>query len=559
MVIIIFLFLIFVFCRPVLAYTDPLAVPNNRFGIHILEPEDIDSAAALVNSQGGDWGYVTLIIRQNDRNLDKWQSVFDHLRRKHLIPIVRLATYPEKNYWVKPDPNDVSNWVEFLNSLNWVVQNRYLILFNEPNHALEWGNDISPQEYVNIVKLFYEKLTQSSPDYFILPAGFDTAAPNSSTTMAASTYWQKMYQADPEVFRLFAGWNSHSYPNPDFSGLPTATGLGTIKSYLSELNYLSRFGLNPSLPVFVTETGWTHKDGNILGESDPPGEALSRFYQQAFTQIWIEPNLVAVTPFILNYAQPPFNQFSWQKPGSKEFYPHYYAIQSVPKISGRPKQLHSSQLVKFTLPQTLIDSSSYEFALFFKNTGQSIWEPNRFNLSVSGNFPDELIQINQIETTEPNQTLEIKFKLFTPEQKTSFLLGFQLVADNQKFGEKFEQVLDIVPPPNLMAKVKHWFNRPARGSGYRLLVYDETNQLITEFKLRFQNGLSQSISLYNLIPGSLYRFVLLKPYYLPRQVIIRLQAESNEVIFPPLIKLDFNLDQKFSFKDLFYFWRWFTT
>ena len=163
--------------QPVQAIVDPRQSPNNRFGIHILEPEDLAPAAGLVNTHG-DWGYVTLVIRFNDLNRAKWQAQFDEMRRRHLIPLVRLATAAENSYWVKPKSEDVDQWVEFLNSLNWVVQNRYVILFNEPNHAKEWGNEIKPHEYAAIVRQFREKLKAVSDDFFILPAGLDTAAPS---------------------------------------------------------------------------------------------------------------------------------------------------------------------------------------------------------------------------------------------------------------------------------------------------------------------------------------------------------------------------------------------
>ena len=40
----------------VAAAYDPLSVPNNRFGIHIVDPNDVADAAKLVNSSKGDWG-----------------------------------------------------------------------------------------------------------------------------------------------------------------------------------------------------------------------------------------------------------------------------------------------------------------------------------------------------------------------------------------------------------------------------------------------------------------------------------------------------------------------
>ncbi|MCX6816863.1 MAG: hypothetical protein NTZ93_03290 [Candidatus Beckwithbacteria bacterium] len=519
-----FIFLL-VSSRPAQAIVNPLSVPNNRFGIHILEPADIPAAAALVNSQGGDWGYVTLIIRQNDRDKNKWQTVFDQLRRLHLIPLVRLATNPEKNYWVKPEVSEVQTWVDFLNSLNWVVTNRYVILFNEPNHALEWENSINPSEYSSIVRQFHDKLKAASEDFFILPAGLDTAAPNSNSTLSAVNYWQRMYQADHDIFTLFDGWNSHSYPNPDFSGLPTAKGLGTLQSYQAEVNYLATLGLNSSLPIFITETGWTNFYSNNLTDR----------YTQAFTQIWTQSNLVTITPFILNYSESPFNQFSWRKPNSADFYPHYYAVQSLPKIAGRPEQNNSSSIVSKNIPGSLIDNSVYEFSLSLTNTGQSIWTPADFSLLTSGDFPPDLVQVSLVNSTEPFQTADFKINLKTPPDHQDFSLGLQLSLKGKPFGEKFYQTIKVVPPPSLVAHIKMLFKRQVSGNDFQLLVYDERNELQTKLNLQVNNGLSQPVFLYNLVPENLYRFVLLKPEFLPRQLYSPLNPKETEITFKPLL------------------------
>ena len=517
--------------KPIQAIVDPLSVPNNRFGIHVLEVEDFKPAADLVNTQGGDWGYVTLIIRQNDRNPEKWQAVFNALRRLHLIPIVRLATQAENNYWVKPKPEDVASWVDFLNSLNWVIQNRYLVLFNEPNHAAEWGNTINPAEYAAIVRDFHDQLKAASPDFFILPAGLDTAAPNSKITLSAPNYWQQMYSADVDIFTLFDGLNSHSYPNPGFSGSPQATGLGTLQSYLAEQTYLTRFGLPSNLPVFITETGWTHKDGRILGASDPDNLALSRFYRQAYTQIWTQSNLVAVTPFILNYPAAPFAEFSWQIPNSKDFYPHYFAVTDLTKTAGQPVQIHQSQLISNDIPQALVDSSHYQLNLKFKNTGQSIWNPTDFSVNLTGNFSPELFQVGDISVTEPGQTLDISFTLTTPAFHDSRILGLQLKFKDKTFGEKFEQNIQIVPPPTLITKVKLLFKSKPTASDFNLLVYDSNEKLQQEIPLEITAGQSQPLPLYNLIPNQLYRFVVLKPQYFPRQIIAILNPDQTTVTF----------------------------
>ncbi len=138
--------------------------PNNKFGIHLAQPhyEEIKQAAALINSNGGDWGYLTLVMQENDRNQQKWQEIFDLLREYHLIPIVRLATQPEGEVWRRPKVEDVKDWVEFLNGLNWVVKNRYIILFNEPNHGQEWGGEVDPTSYAEVAISFAKTLKEKN-------------------------------------------------------------------------------------------------------------------------------------------------------------------------------------------------------------------------------------------------------------------------------------------------------------------------------------------------------------------------------------------------------------
>ncbi len=82
---------------------------NNKFGMSLLQPtyEDFKKTAELVNSKGGDWGYVTLVIQEDDTDVNKWQDIFNQLREFRLIPIVRIATKPEKDYWRKPNKDDL--------------------------------------------------------------------------------------------------------------------------------------------------------------------------------------------------------------------------------------------------------------------------------------------------------------------------------------------------------------------------------------------------------------------------------------------------------------------
>lgn len=315
------------------AIFDPLSSANNKFGIHIISPTPTEAslAASLVNSAGGDWGYVTLVIEERDRDVNKWQQFFNILKEKHLIPIARMATHSQEGVWVTPTATAALSWAEFLNQLTWPTKNRYVLIYNEPNHGSEWGGNVDPAQYATMLSLTIDALKSRSQDFFVLNAGFDASAPGQLPNFGDEVWFlQKMNEAVPGIFNKLDGWSSHSYPNPNFVGLPTDGGRGTVKTYQWELEFLQSLGLAKTLPVFITETGWRHR-------SDPTFlEVVSGYYQEAFTRVWNDQNIVAVTPFLLNYLEPPFNNFSFL--GAKgQAYPVYTAVQNLPKPSGQPQ------------------------------------------------------------------------------------------------------------------------------------------------------------------------------------------------------------------------------
>jgi len=384
MVVFFSLIIFFLFPSPIFAKYDPRTVPNNKYGIHVADVNDIADTAPLVNSSGGDWGYVTLVIQDNDRDPGKWQALFNQMRRLHLIPIVRLATHLQGNVWAKPAVEDAASWTSFLNALPWPVENRYVVLFNEPNHAKEWGDTINPQEYASVFVSFAKALTSASEDFFLLPAGLDASAASNGNSLDAMEFLKRMIGEKPEILDLLDGWTSHSYPNPGFSGSPLAFGKGTIRSYLWELGYLRSLGLTKTLPVFITETGWLHSQGMFFTPSLLPSEAVAKNLQLAAGTVWQDPTIVAVTPFVFNYQGAPFDHFSWKQQGSNGFYPHFFAYQAIPKIQGAPKQRHAFTIASSLFPDTLVASSSYNLTMTLTNVGQAIvGEKEGYSLSLT--------------------------------------------------------------------------------------------------------------------------------------------------------------------------------
>jgi hypothetical protein len=409
------------------AITDPLSVPNNPFGIHILDEIDLEDASRLVNSSGGDWGYVTLVIRKDERNIKRWQAVFDKMRKLHLIPIVRLATTTQNEHWEKFEKGDIENWVYFLNSLNWVVKNRYVIIGNEPNHANEWGKEIKPAEYSEILKSFSNHLKEASDDFFILPAGFDASAPNSKNSKKEEDYIKEMLIFDANIFNYIDGWTSHSYPNPDFSGSEFDQGKGTIRTFEWEIQLLKSLGVGKELPVFITETGWLNSS-NETGSENLIADKMS----YAYTNVWNNGNVVAVTPFVLNYQEPPFDKFSWKnKDGG--FYHIFERIQKIPKIKGEPVQIDDGEIILTFTPNFYRQGDTLYGIAIAKNKGQSIWENNQVYLTTKKNGP---ISVNTLITSyvEPESKVIINFSGNLPQEPGSYTSSLVFEKNGRKFG-----------------------------------------------------------------------------------------------------------------------------
>jgi hypothetical protein len=336
-----FSLIFFLSATPAYAKYNPLILPNNKIGIHILNEADIEEAANLVNSSGGDWGYVTLVIRDDERDINRWNNFFQQLKNNHLIPIVRIATHAESGAWVRPQKEEAHKWSAFLNNLNWPTENRYVIIFNEPNHAKEWGGGVDPENYAKTLNNYIKVLNLTNPDFFILPAGLDLAAPTGKNAINAYTFMQLMNKAVPGIFSKLDGWTSHSYPNPGFSGSPYDNGKMSVRGFEWELKVLSgEFGVEKRLPVFITETGWAKS-------SKLSSSLVAKYYSIALSQAWTNSQIVAITPFLLRYDDPPFSPFAFIVPKAQAaYYPQYTTIQNLPKTRARPLGTSSTPLGK---------------------------------------------------------------------------------------------------------------------------------------------------------------------------------------------------------------------
>lgn len=552
---------LFLLPAPTQAVVDPLVVANNKFGIHIISPtpDEASPAASLVNSHNGDWGYVTVLIESKDKNHDKWQTFFNDLRRRHLIPLVRLATYPEGSFWKRPDDGEAQVWADFLDTLNWPTKNRYVIIYNEPNQAQEWGNFVDPVSYAKTLNLTIDALKKKNPDFFILNAGFDASAPEKRPLFASQhAFMSEMNQAVPGIFNKLDGWASHSYPNPGFVGSPYDLGRGTTSTWIWEMRVLKQLGVTKNLPVFVTETGWKHAEGINFDKSLPDTDTISKYYEYAFTNTWASSQIVAVTPFLLNYQEDPFDHFSFKKiTGEKqnikilglqfpEYYSPFQTIAALTKKTGKPVQENKFQITKGEIFTSIVANEVYQIPLTIKNTGQSIWNDGDQVRLIAENGGLELgVKQAEIPLTtkiEPGQEYTLNLPLQAPFDG-KYQLKFNLYSGTKAFDDlSLEYTIEVKQPVILKVRASLKWKTNFAGK-YILNLSTAIGEMVQDLILG-ESGQSREISAKYLLPDYSFNFTLEKPYYKSKTINQKVKSGINT--------LDFGVLEPDYFSALFY-------
>lgn len=357
------------------------AESKNIFGLHLTQFSDINSAKEIINSQGGDWGWATIVARPDQFDRQAWQDFFNNCRKYHVIPIVRLATIVDNSNWKQPSYSDIDNLANFLNSLNWPTKRRHIILFNEINHGAEWGGAVDIKSYTDIAIYSVNKFKSLNQDFFILGSGLDLASPEKPPEFkSAGNVYREINGYKPEYFQLIDGIASHSYPNHGFVGTPSDTGQHSIRGYQWELSFLKSLGINKDYPVFITETGWPHREGESPKNNFYTTDTTAKFLIKAMN-VWSGDSRVqAVTAFIYNYPNEPFDHFSWLDKDEK-LYQKYQQIVDMPKSKNRPEQDTKYELDGNYLPFIIFTGNEYLGQITLKNTGQSVWGETSFCLS----------------------------------------------------------------------------------------------------------------------------------------------------------------------------------
>jgi len=306
---------------------------NNKFGIYIFsDVDEINLASNLVNSNGGDWGYVLMPYYVRDYNKGRWQEVFRNLCQKHLVPIIQLTSLEET-----PTAEDIFKSAQFLNSLYWPVKTKIISAYNETNDKKFWGGKIDPKHYSQVLNSTIETFKGLDPNFFIINGAFNASARSGPDYLDEKEYLVEMNREVPGIFAKLDGWASHPYPQPDFKGELDTDGRDGIRAYSWEMDLLKNlFGIE-NLPVFITETGWAHEEGEKTQPSYLKAENVAELLKKAYEEVWLpDKRVVAVTPFILKMKEA--DNFSWLD-NSGNPYPQFEVVKEMDKLPGFPDRI----------------------------------------------------------------------------------------------------------------------------------------------------------------------------------------------------------------------------
>jgi hypothetical protein len=306
---------------------DP-AAGNNIIGLNVArlrKDRYIYAAADLVNANGGDWGYLTVVFTASERdggNGEQFlQELLDRCFEQHLQPIVRVATRfdVETETWSRPEPDDAERWRAFLERGRWPTKRVWVIAGNEPNLGREWGGEVDSASYAAYLNHFLDVFADSDRFKVVngpLDASNGTEMPKMQD---AYEFLAGMDEAVPGIFARLSGWASNPYSVPNHGD-----GLRyTHKAYEAELEAIGR-----DMPVLITEAGH-------LNTGDD--QEIAAFYEAAFRDWMADPRIVAVTPLFWHPDRGVYWMFDFDKESRVvDKSPTYELIMRLPRGRGSP-------------------------------------------------------------------------------------------------------------------------------------------------------------------------------------------------------------------------------
>jgi hypothetical protein len=319
-------------------------IPNNIVGLNVArlhQPNYIWATSDVVNANGGDWGYITVVwtIQDREDRMGEYnlQLFLDRCYEFHVQPIVRVATKFEakreptvpgqpaikpnqqgaEGSWTRPDWDQPLKWREFFERGKWPTRHAWIVIGNEPNLGREWGGAVDAAGYARYLDHVLDVFADA-PRFDVVSGALDISNTTAMPVMQdALEFLDEMAATVPGLFARLPAWASNPYHVPNL-------GPGVRYTHLAYEAELDRIGRE--MPVLITEAG------NLQTGDE---QEIARFYAQAFRDWMADPKVVAATPLFWHPDRNDFWMFELDKRGAfVSTSPTFELLRRLPRIAG---------------------------------------------------------------------------------------------------------------------------------------------------------------------------------------------------------------------------------
>jgi polysaccharide biosynthesis protein PslG len=259
----------------------------NTFLSQEVEPWKREKTMEMISMAGIGWikeGFPWSEIEPNEGSFwdpkfqqdswEKYDAIVD-LAEKHGVRIIaRLDHTPE---WAREDgtdynspPSDPEDFGRFVGAFVERYSDRvqHIQIWNEPNLSREWGGEIDPEGYMELLREAYRHAKEADPHVVVLSAPMAMTNEETERAMPEHQYWQHLYDLGVS----------------DYFDVLTATGYG-IDQPPEEAPSWDRINLrriellrmimvdngDEHKPIWLTEYGWNASPDTIPTEQQEWG------------------------------------------------------------------------------------------------------------------------------------------------------------------------------------------------------------------------------------------------------------------------------------------------
>jgi polysaccharide biosynthesis protein PslG len=213
---------------------------------------------------------------------DTWQKydeIVDLAESYGLRIIARLDHTPP---WARPDgsdyhspPSDVRSYGRFVEAFveRYSGRIQHIQIWNEPNLAREWGGEIDPDGYAELLEEAYQRANAADPDVVVLSAPMAMTNETSDRAIPEFDYWEALYEVGANEFFDVLTATGYGIDQPPDD--PPSRDVINLRRIELLRDLMAEHG-DTSTPIWLTEYGWNASPDSIPAEERQWGSVSDR-------------------------------------------------------------------------------------------------------------------------------------------------------------------------------------------------------------------------------------------------------------------------------------------